>query len=46
LVYFPSLLLYFVCFFIFLIFSTRRTFELQVYEIMNLSDSITDIHSS
>jgi hypothetical protein len=29
-----------------LIFSTRRTFELQVHEIMNLRDSINDIHSS
>jgi hypothetical protein len=27
-------------------FSTRCTFELQVHEIMNLSDSINDIHSS
>jgi hypothetical protein len=33
-------------FFIFLIFCTRRTFELQVHQIMNLRDSINDIHSS
>jgi hypothetical protein len=33
-------------FFIFFIFSARRTFELQVHEIMNLSDSKNDIHAS
>jgi hypothetical protein len=30
----------------FFIFSARRTFELQVHEMMNLSDSINDIYAS
>jgi hypothetical protein len=33
-------------FFIFFIFPARRTFELQVHEIMNLSDLKNDIHAS
>jgi hypothetical protein len=35
-----------VYFFYFLDFFTRRTFELQVHEIINLSDSKNDIHAS